>query len=263
MIALDLDNTLLTNDKRISQRNELALKKLHDEGMRVVLCTGRPINAIWNYIDQLGLTGADDYTITFNGALVVHNNDKAVLAKQGMKRDGLAPLYDFSKSHGYSLDVLDFEQDYQISDLAPSIYADKLGNTLKYTATPFAGLADQLYSKAVIAQPREVVDKVQSVVDQSLLDHYHIVRSQPHILEFLDHDMDKAVGLKTLLGHFGWTFENLMTFGDAENDLGMLKAAQVGVSMANGTDAVKAVANEVTLSNEEDGVAAFTENYFA
>ena len=56
MIALDLDNTLLNSDKEISKRNEQVLKQLHEQGIRVVLCTGRPINAIWPYIEQLGLT---------------------------------------------------------------------------------------------------------------------------------------------------------------------------------------------------------------
>lgn len=66
MIALDLDNTLLNSRKEISARNEAVLKKLHEQGIHVVLCTGRPINAIWPYIEQLGLTAAEDYTITFN-----------------------------------------------------------------------------------------------------------------------------------------------------------------------------------------------------
>lgn len=57
LVALDLDNTLLTNDKKISKTNEQALKAISAKGVKVVLCTGRPINAIWHYIEQLGLTG--------------------------------------------------------------------------------------------------------------------------------------------------------------------------------------------------------------
>ena len=79
MVALDLDGTLLTSDKKISQRNEAILKQLHHDGIKIVLCTGRPINAIWKYIEQLGLTNVDDYTITFNGALVIQNVGHAEL----------------------------------------------------------------------------------------------------------------------------------------------------------------------------------------
>lgn len=73
MIALDLDNTLFNSDKEISPRNEQVLKRVHQAGVKIVLCTGRPINAIRNYLDQLELNQAEDYTINFNGGLVTNN----------------------------------------------------------------------------------------------------------------------------------------------------------------------------------------------
>ncbi len=77
LVAPDLDNTLLTNDKKISQVNEQALKKLMAKCVKVVFSTGRgQINAIWHYIEQLGLTNDDDFTITFNGALVINNTSR-------------------------------------------------------------------------------------------------------------------------------------------------------------------------------------------
>jgi hydroxymethylpyrimidine pyrophosphatase-like HAD family hydrolase len=81
-------------------------------------------------------------------------------------------------------------------------------------------------------------------------------------LEFLPPHTDKASGLKQLLGHFDENYDNLMAFGDEENDLGMLTAAKVGVAMANAIPAVKAATDFDTLSNDEDGVAVFLENYF-
>lgn len=86
MVALDLDNTLLNSNKEISQRNERVLKQLHQQGIKVVLCTGRPINAIWPYIEQLGLTDPEDYTITFNGGLVINNESREHLFELGMKK---------------------------------------------------------------------------------------------------------------------------------------------------------------------------------
>ena len=85
MVALDLDNTLLNSNKEISQRNEHVLKQLHQEGIKVVLCTGRPINAIWPYIEQLGLTDSDDYTVTFNGGLVINNESREHLFELRMR----------------------------------------------------------------------------------------------------------------------------------------------------------------------------------
>lgn len=122
MIALDLDNTLLNSRKEISARNEAVLKKLHEQGIHVVLCTGRPINAIWPYIEQLGLTAAEDYTITFNGGLVINNLTKEHLFERGMAKQDLQPLLGFVEANEIPLNVLDFDRVYELNDFPGSIY---------------------------------------------------------------------------------------------------------------------------------------------
>ncbi|GAB6092884.1 Cof-type HAD-IIB family hydrolase [Furfurilactobacillus curtus] len=261
MIALDLDGTLLTSDKKISSRNERILKQLHQQGLKIVLCTGRPINAIWHYLEQLELTQPDDYTITFNGALVIQNVGHAELFKQGLPKADLIPLHDYCVAHNYPLDVLDFEQVWPLSDLRPSYYQQMLNANLTFTHVSFEQLPDADYSKAVMSFDAPVLDEAVANLTQTMNDHYHVVRSQPKILEFLAKDMDKRVGLNALLAHYGWTFDNLMSFGDAENDLGMLKAANIGVVMGNGKPEIKAAGNAVTTSNDADGVAQFLEQF--
>lgn len=261
MVALDLDGTLLTSDKQISPRNEQALKALHQQGVKIVLCTGRPINAIWKYIEQLGLTNDDDYTITFNGALVIQNTEKTVLSQKGISKQKLQLLHDFAQTNGLPLDILDFEDVYPITDLKRSVYQQMLNAKIDFVPTDFDQLDADDYSKAVMATEPAILNDAFDRVTDEMFETYHIVRSQPKILEFLDHDMDKAVGLEALLNHFGWTFENLMVFGDAENDLGMLKSAQVGVVMENGKDEIKRQGTDVTGTNDADGVAEFVEKY--
>jgi len=258
MIALDLDNTLLTSEKTISKINEETLKRLHHQGIKIVLCTGRPINAIWHLIEQLDLLESQDYTITFNGALVVHNQDKGELAKSGVTKSQWQVLHDFATKVNAPLDILNFEQVYSITDLKPSLYEAQFHGQLKFDHLPFSELdAQQRYSKAVICDQPELLDKYEAELTPEVKAAYHIVRSQPHIMEFLAPDMDKVVGLEHLLDHFGWDFSQLMTFGDAANDLGMISKAGIGVAMANASDDVKDVSNVTTLSNDEDGVAAF------
>ncbi len=262
MIALDLDNTLLNSDKQISQVNEAELKKLHEAGIKVVLCTGRPINAIWKFIEQLGLDHPEDYTITFNGGLVVRNQDKQELSQTGMKRSQLEPLFAFAKENNYPLDILDFKQVYPMSELKPSIYRQMLAAKMDFVPSEFNDLTDELYSKAIMADAPAVLDEAVANLPKSVKDNYHIVRSQDRILEFLPVKSDKAAGLEQLLHHFGWNFSNLMAVGDAENDAGMLEHAKVGVAMENATPEIKKVANAETLSNDQDGVAAYLKKYF-
>ncbi|PTM21193.1 Cof-type HAD-IIB family hydrolase [Lactobacillus sp. PFC-70] len=263
MIALDLDETLLNTDKTINDTNVATLRRLHENGLKIVLCTGRPINAIWGYIEQLGLTGDDDFTITFNGALVVNNATKETLAQSGLSRSDFKALHAFAKTNGYPLDILDFDQVYPMNDLTPSVYQQMLKAPMAFKPMRFEDLPETLYSKAVMATDATTLDQVVAQLTPELKDQYHIVRSQPKILEFLAADMDKAVGLGQLLTHYGWDFTNLMAFGDAENDLGMIKAAGDGVAMLNGQPGVKAVANhQTTRDNNAAGVAGYLDQVF-
>ncbi len=261
MVALDLDGTLLTSDKKISPRNEKILKQLHQKGIKVVLCTGRPINAIWKHIEQLGLTNEDDYTITFNGALVIQNVGHQKLFQQGIRKEDLSLLHEYCSEHHYPLDVLDFEQVWPLADLPDSYYEKMLNAGLTFTHRDFKDLPEGDYSKAVMSYDADVLDDAVANLTPAMTAKYHAVRSQPKILEFLDKDMDKHVGLSALLKHYNMTFDNLMSFGDAENDLGMLKAAKVGVVMDNGKPEIKAAGTDVTGNNDDDGVAQFLEKF--
>lgn len=262
MVALDLDNTLLNSSKEISQRNERVLKQLHQRGIKVVLCTGRPINAIWPYIEQLGLTNPDDYTITFNGGLVINNESRKHLFELGMKKRDLLPLFSYVKKKKIPLNVLDFEQVYELNDYPGSIYRTVLKN-IEFQNISMNDVPDITYSKAVMAIIPERLSAIIKELPADLKAHYHAVQSQPMIMEFLPKGLNKAVGLKALLDYFGDDFSNLMTFGDADNDFEMIKVAAQGIVMENGLPNVKAVATAITDTNDNDGVAKYCERYFA
>lgn len=265
MIALDLDNTLLNSNKEISERNANALRKLHEQGIKVVLCTGRPINAIWNYIEQLGLTECDDYTITFNGGLVINNVSRKHLSSHGLQLDSkMNEVFEFAHEHDYSLDVLDFDRVYEIMDMPRSIYKGTVKN-IEFRDSKFADLPveNHTYAKMVMAIPAERLKKIIPTIPEKIKNDFHVVQSQPHILEYLPVGVNKSGGLIKLLNHFGMDFSNLMTFGDADNDYEMIRDAADGVVVANGLDNVKKVANHITDTNDNDGVAVYLENKFA
>lgn len=268
LIALDMDNTLLNSDKEISKRNVAVLKKLHQQGVKVVLCTGRPINAIWNYIEQLGLTEPDDYTITFNGGLVINNTTKKPLFRLGMPYDKLKPVYDYAKAGHFPMNVLNFSEVFELTGMdTPSYYSHVIHN-IAYHKAAFEDLShDDLYSKIIMSADPEVLDRAEANVPAEIKKAYHVTRSQPVVLEYLPPKVDKALGLEKLLQHFNMTFANLMTFGDGDNDLGMNKAAVagngLGVAMANAIQPMKDAANVHTSSNDDDGVAVYLEKHFA
>ncbi|KPN80563.1 Hydrolase (HAD superfamily) [Apilactobacillus kunkeei] len=262
MIALDLDNTLLNSSKKISDENVSTLQKLHKEGIAVVLCTGRPINAVWPYVKQLGLTEENDYTITFNGGMVIRNHDRHVLNQKGLTLKDFSLIHQYALDHDLPLDILDFEKVYELTDLVKSTYKEVLNSPLEFVLTDFNELDDKPYSKAIMSEQIATLDNARANFPAEITEHYKIVRSQPKIMEFLPLNMSKAYGLNILLKHLDMDFSNLMAFGDAENDYEMIEAAKVGVAMGNASDEIKAIATDVTVDHDDDGVAVFLHKYF-
>ena len=107
----------------------------------------------------------------------------------------------------------------------------------------------------------EILQKAVDNLPQEVYDKYTVVRSTPYFLEFLNKAVNKGTGVELLAKHLGVNQEEIMTFGDAGNDLDMIVYAGMGVAMANGFDEVKEVANYITDSNENDGVAKAIEKF--
>lgn len=265
LICFDLDGTLLTADKTIAPATAQVILDLYARGMHIAIATGRPIAAIGKFIDQLGLTGTDDYSLTFNGALVINNTTQANIFRLPTTKAAITPLYEWLAANDYPLDVLDFTQNWQISGIGHSQYTGLLRAPLLFERTSFANLAaEREYAKAVVVTDPNRLDELYTKMPTSIQSQYHMVRSQPKILEFLKPELDKRVGVAALTEHYGLKAENVMVFGDAENDLGMFAYAGTPVAMLNGSADVKALAAHITpATNDENGIGKFLSEYFA
>ncbi|WP_125979633.1 Cof-type HAD-IIB family hydrolase [Loigolactobacillus iwatensis] len=262
MIALDLDGTLLTSQRTISSRTQQVLYQLRQHGIYIVLCTGRAINAIVPYLNDLNLFQADDFSINFNGAVVSNNVTQAALVQRALSKDDLRPLYRLAQKIQAPLDVLDFKRVYSLSDLPQSTYQAALGQLLEFVPTTFATLSAGPFAKVVSKSNAKMTDQLALQIPEVFQHKFHIVRSLPNELEFLKPGVDKATGLSQLLTHLNLSPANLMAFGNEQNDIGMLQLAQVGVVMANAPAAIKTYGTALTTSNDEDGVADFLTHYF-
>ena len=116
-------------------------------------------------------------------------------------------------------------------------------------------------NKAVIGYEQQLLDQKITEIPRHFKEQYEVIKSRAVLLEFMPKGVTKAYGLALLAKDLGLTAAEIMTIGDEENDLRMIEYAGIGVAMANAVDQVKAVANVVTASNEEDGVAQVIEKY--
>lgn len=257
LVAIDLDGTLLNSKKEISARNKETLAQAKAAGVKIVICTGRPLAAIGIYLDALNLRDNGDYSITFNGGLVQKNDTGEIIEKASMPLENVRDLYDLATSLNVPLDILSdglvmqlpASQDYE------SLYS-QLNNLLTFEPYELGQLtADQIYNKAVIAVEQTYLDEQIKKIPSPFYDRYEIIKTRSNLLEFMPKGITKAYGISLLARDLGIKQEEIMTIGDEENDLPMIEYAGLGVAMENAVPRVKDLADVITATNDNDGVA--------
>ena len=262
LIALDLDGTLLTTDKKLTERTKSILKAAREQGVKVVLTTGRPLKAMDFFLKELGTDGhEDEYTITFNGGLVQKNTGE-ILDKTVFSIDDVSRIYEETEKLNIPLDAISEGIVYQIQSDQESLYA-QFNPALTFVPTAFEDLSSQItYNKCVTAFPQEPLDAAIQKISPKLFDKYEIFKSRELLLEWSPKNVHKATGLAKLIEHLGIDRSQVMACGDEANDLSMIEWAGLGVAMQNAVPEVKAVANVVTpMTNDEEAVAWAIEKY--
>lgn len=263
LIAIDLDGTLLNNKKEVSSANKAALQAAKAHGVKVVICTGRPLRAIRPYLKELNLEEPGDYSITFNGGLVQNNDTGVVMEKAVLSFDQVKELLQLGRDLSLPIDVLSEEIVWIVptDPEHPSIYS-QLNPLLDYRDTTEAALdPEALYNKIVVAYEQEYLDQQITKIPQAIRERYEVIKTRDVLLEFMPKGITKAYGIELLIQDLGILPEEVMAIGDEENDLPMIEFAGMGVAMENAVAQVKEVADVITDSNEADGVAKVIEKY--
>ncbi|HFH9837402.1 TPA: Cof-type HAD-IIB family hydrolase [Streptococcus suis] len=261
LIALDLDGTLLTSQKTISDKNKAALQAARDKGVYVVLTTGRPLQAIGTFLEELDLLGEEQYSITFNGGLVQENTGR-ILDKIGFTIEDVRAIRRVTNELDLPLDILYGGDVYSLPAAHESLYltANPLLNRIKITDEELP--EDFVYNKAVSAVNADFLDGQIPKIPAELYERFEIFKSRDILLEWSPKGVHKANGLKKLIGHLGIDRSEVMACGDEGNDLSMIEWAGLGVAMANATDEIKSAAKLVLpKTNDEDGIAWAIERY--
>jgi Cof subfamily protein (haloacid dehalogenase superfamily) len=255
LIAVDMDGTLLREDKTISKETLRAIQKAKAKGVKIVLSTGRPVDGINRYLNELDLMREGDYAIAFNGALVQSTKTKEVIAQTLMSLEDVSYLYDISKNLNVNIHVLTED-----SCITPkwSTYSqlEKDINNIPLEIVDFNNLdVNTTIVKIMMVDEPEVLSKAIDKLPKEVYEKYSVLRSSPYFLEFLDKKVNKGYGVELLAKKLGIKREEVICIGDAGNDIHMIQFAGLGVAMGNAFPEVKEVADYITLSNEENGVA--------
>lgn len=253
MLVLDIDGTIFKKDYTASDRVKKTLKNLANDGIKVVLCTGRMYAATKSIAKELELTTP---VICYQGGLIKDfcDNDKT-LCEKTMPVDLAKKVINDLKERNiffnlYINDVLMVEED------SPLIRQYVDARNIEYK---IIGDSDSLNLKGLnkilaIDDDTKLIENLQKEMAQKYKDKLYVIRSTPRFCEFSGLDATKGNAVRFLSNLWGITKEEIMACGDQDNDIEMLLAAGIKVAMGNATDSLKEIADYVTETVDNDGV---------
>jgi len=263
LIAIDMDGTLLTEDKKITTKTKDAIKMASNLGVKIVLTTGRPIQGIKQSLEELNLTNKDDYVIALNGAFICRNDDYSILSSNETLT-GKDLKYIYNKVKALKTYFHAFTKDEDLVDKKSKFsIAEEMRINLKVRVVNFLGEIkdDDEILKVVLEEEKNVLDEITDKIPKELFEKYTVIRSVDFMLEFMKKGCNKASGIEKLAQYLGISREEIIAIGDAGNDKEMIKYAGLGVAMANAEDEIKNMADFITKSNEEDGVSCVIDKF--
>ena len=260
LVALDIDGTLTDNEKQIPAANRDSLIAAQKRGVKVVLASGRPTFGIRHLAEELELENYGGFILAYNGGYIIDCKNKTAISKQYLSSEILGELFDAACELDVAIITYDDEQDTILSAVDGNKWVEHeawLNNKMKLRVVPpakfVASVPSQLPKCLMVGEPERMAE-VEPIV-RARFPQLDVYRSSPFFLEVVPKGIDKAKSLEVLGNHIGITADEMAAFGDGYNDISMVKYAGLGVAMANGCDEIKQVANFVSRSNDENGVA--------
>lgn len=269
MLVSDLDETLLNDDGTVHADNLAAIKTAVAHGFKFVPNTGRSFNSVQALLKTLGLYDqAGQYVISYNGAAIVENRDNQVLLTRGMDRELAAQIFraglvnDQVDVHIYTVDTLFI---YNISPTDKQYMAERGVPYELMASDDLAFLAnEQPVMKVIFEHPDQAVrEQIRDAVLAAVgADAVEATFSSSRYVEFNTKGVDKGSASLLLGEKLGIQRDEIIAAGDNNNDLKMLTAVGLGVSVANGIPAVQEAAAVVTeRTNNEGAIAEILEKY--
>lgn len=275
LIVSDLDGTLLLPNSTLGKKTISIIKECCARGLKFMIATGRSVEAAEVYRSELELCGTMIY---FNGAEVVDMPSKRILHSNMLPQDAAIICTHIAHEHGVHFQVY-FSDDTHGTPNANSaneilfsenpnefskIYEDRTG--LKFV---YGDLLQKLESKdsprcikGLFAADEKTIDMLQKKLKERFGNTLNIVKSAPILLEILHPEASKGGALQAALKLHNIKKEEVIAFGDEENDISMLKTAGYAVAPSNAIVEVKALADKIIGSNSEETLALFLEKHF-
>ena len=267
MVGLDLDGTLLNSQKKLSSYTRKVLEKAIAEGVVIVIATGRPFFGI---PEEMKCFSGIRYALTANGARILDIETKKVLCENFLSVDKAETVLDILKKHHAIHEIFVDGGGYMNEDGLNNIHTyfqdPHMTEYFQSTRVPVKDVKEQLWKMNCSVDKLQGIflsreDREAAKKELELLAGVTVTSAMDNNLEINREGTNKGIGLLRLGKLLGISREEIMACGDGGNDVDMLKEVGFAVAMENGIEGVKAVADYVTTTNDDDGVAKAFEQF--
>jgi Cof subfamily protein (haloacid dehalogenase superfamily) len=258
LAIFDLDGTLLDNDHELSDENVMAINKLHKNGCKIAIATGRPRILVTEYKEKLL---ACDFTITCNGAMIENEKTGKLLKNVLIDKDVVKKLVEKAKETNsicmvYTEKYIITEYNYRVE-----LFEERNKKLQKKHQVEFIISSDAEYISENFKVNKVLMieeDKMKNSFLYSEIEKFHelsVTRSNDSFIDIMGKGVDKKEAVEFLGEYLNIKPENMLAMGDNLNDLGMLQYVGCAVTTSNAVDEVKKEVKFVSSSNNESGVA--------
>lgn len=248
ILFLDIDDTLLTRRKTITDENRSAIGKALAAGHRIVICSGRPHFGVLSIAESLGLAGDGCYLISYNGGQIWDCGKKTAVYRKTVSMRDVRLCFDEADREGIhcqtydsaSLLVRHFNKETKY-------YVESIHVPYREVPTLPDGLTEEPVKVLLISfEGAKKLNPYREEMLRQTEGRLSLFQSNPWYLECVPTGISKGFAVRFLCDYLGIPVENSVSAGDSENDLPMIEAAGIGCAVANATDACKASADYVT-----------------
>lgn len=267
LIGFDLDGTLLTTDKRLTEHTKEVLARAHEKGIILVPATGRPLSGIPDEV--LNLPGVR-YIISANGGRITDRKRQRLLYEKLVPAETAGRIleifgkYDALREIYY--DGVGYAQEDYLKNISRYLEYPPMAEYVLNTRRPVPDIMKKFEEEnrgvdKVQGLFAEIEDRDKALEDMKSIPDVTVTGALEKNIEVNAKDVNKGRALKILGSILQIRTEDIMAFGDASNDLVMIRETGMGVAMENGIEDVKKAAAYIAPPNDEDGVAKFIETH--
>ncbi|EKU46357.1 Cof-type HAD-IIB family hydrolase [Staphylococcus massiliensis] len=254
MIVMDMDDTLMTSENKVSAKTKAYLIDLQEKGYKVVLASGRPTEGMLPVAKELKMDEFNSYIISYNGAKTIEVKSEKEIDSNLISKPNLDQIVDYCREKGflplsYKDGQIIIEGDHEYEQIESEI----TGLPLKKVADIKAYINEDV-PKAMGVDYEANIETVLKTLRGNFNDDIDVTTSKPFFLEFMAKSVSKGEAITHLATKLDVPMQKIVAFGDSSNDTTLLQVVGRGIAMGNAIPALKDIADDITLDHDSDGI---------